>query len=111
MWRAKRGKTLVPGTQYIVRRIFTPKQYPSWTLIWYDPELDVDVRASIQSDRFKLMFHDWRPSKMIYYVVVDPNTDGFLIKEEPGKRYRKDETGYVLEEEKSAEEEEWDGGF
>jgi hypothetical protein len=110
MWRAKR-KVVPPGAQYIIRRIFTPKQYPTWTLIWYDPDLDVDVKASISGDLWRVMFHDWNPRKVIYYIVPDPNTDGFLVKEEPGKRYRKDETGYVLEEEKPAEEEEWDGGF
>lgn len=109
MWRRKKG-VLPPGTQYIVRRIFAPRKYPSWTLIWYDPELDVDVRASISGDLWKVMFHDWRPSKIIYYFVRDQYIDGFLVREEPGKLYRKDENGYVLEEDKN-ENEEWDGGF
>jgi hypothetical protein len=110
MWRKKKG-VIPPGTQYIVRRIFVPRQYPSWTLIWYDPDLDVDVRANVSGDLWKVMFFDWRPSKVIYYIAQDQYTDGFLVREEPGKRYRKDETGYVLEEDQSTEAEEWDGGF
>lgn len=110
MWKRQKG-VIPPGTRYIVRRIFTPKQYPSWTVIWYDPEMDVDVRASISSDLWKVLFYDWRPSKIIYYTV-EQYSDGFLVREEPGKRYRKDDTGYVLEEDKPAQEEdEWDGGF
>jgi len=98
-WKRRGGGK--PGQKYVVFRIFTPKRFPSYSLRWIDPEMNVEVAASIQKDIFqKIMDAGWEQRKLLYYVVVDDLTDGFVIEENHEKTYQKDEYGYILKSSK-----------
>lgn len=94
-WKRKGGGK--PGTKYIVFRVFTPKRFPTYSLRWIDPEMNVEVAASIRKDIFqRILEAGWNSQKLLYYVVVDEFTDGFAIEENQGKIYQQDEYGYIL---------------
>ena len=96
-WKRRGGGK--PGERYLIFRVFTPKRFPSYSLRWMDPEMNVEVAATVKRDVFQRILNDgWNPQKLLYYVVVDEMTDGFAIDDEESKErtYQKDEYGYIL---------------
>jgi hypothetical protein len=108
-WVKRGGKK--PG-KYEVRVIYFPQRFPTYSVLWTDPVLNVDVRASINQAQFKELFRGWKPNQIIYYVVLEDGTDGFTWEDsKDGRQYQRETYGYVLRN-SLPEDEEWESlGF
>jgi hypothetical protein len=109
-WKRRGGWK--PGRRYEVRVIYSPQRFPSYSIIWTDPDLNVDVRASINREKFSELFRGWKPNQIIYYVVLEDGSDGFIFEEaKDGRAYQKESYGYVLRN-TLPQNEDWDSlGF
>jgi len=110
-WKRRGGGK--PGQKYEVRVIYAPQRFPNYSILWTDPEMNVDVRASINTQKFRELMKGWNPQKhIIYYVVLENGADGFLFEEsKDGRLYQKESYGYVLRD-ALPQDEEWDSlGF
>ena len=110
-WVKRGGKK--PG-RYEVRVIYFPQRFPAYSVMWTDPVLNVDVRASINPAQFKELFRGWKLNQIIYYVVLEDGSDGFVFEEaKDGRAYQRETYGYVLRNSlPNDEDEEWESlGF
>jgi len=74
-WKRRGGGK--PGKRYEVRVIYLPQRFPNYSVLWTDPDMNVDVRASINPQKFKELMRGWKPTQIIYYVVLEDGSDGF----------------------------------
>jgi len=74
--------------------------------------MNVDVRASINPTKFKELMRGWKPNQIIYYVVLEDGSDGFMFEESTnGRVYQRESYGYVLRDTLPSDDE-WDSlGF
>ena len=108
-WKRRGGGK--PGNKYEVRVIYFPQRFPNYSILWTDPDLGVDVRASINPRKFKELMRGWKPNQIIYYVVLEDGSDGFIFEDGNGRSYQKESYGYVLRS-SLPQDEEWESlGF
>jgi hypothetical protein len=50
------AKGLARSGRYSVRAIFPPNRFPSFTIVFEDPENDMEVRLSLKSEKMKEVF-------------------------------------------------------
>jgi hypothetical protein len=94
-WKRRGGGK--PGQRYEVRVIYSPQRYPNYSILWTDPDLNVDVRASINPQKFRELMRGWKPTQIIYYVVLEDGSDGFIFEDaKDGRVYQRESYGFVL---------------
>ena len=90
-WRRQKSK----AGEYRIVRIIRANKYPSVTLVFEDE--DYEVRVSVPHDIFKQLYpYIKKNNSVIYYVMKEDKSDGFLVKEESGFRYFKHDWGWKL---------------